>query len=259
MPVDYKQRAVEQWTNQPCGPTVDAEPGSRAYAEQLIAGRREYAPWMSAALDYQGAAGLDVLDVGCGQGIDLGQYAQAGATVIGIDLTPRHLELAHQNLDALGLKASLVEGDAEQLPFPDASFDRVSSNGVLHHTPDMAAALHEARRVLRPAGRATVIVYNRDSIYFWVEQILRRGILEAGLLRRHGLRRLLADVEQGKGEPLVRVYSRRGLAKMMRDAGFSEVTVRVSPSRREDTVFGRWLPIPAGLPLGWYLIAIGSA
>jgi ubiquinone/menaquinone biosynthesis C-methylase UbiE len=259
MAVDYKQRAVEQWTNRPCGPSVDAEPGSRAYAEQLIAGRREYAPWMAAALDYNGAAGLEVLDVGCGQGIDLCRYAQAEATVIGIDLTPRHLELARQNLEALGLEATLVEGDAEQLPFPDASFDRVSSNGVLHHTPDMAAALRELRRVLRPTGRATVIVYNRDSIYFWVEQILRRGILEGGLLRRRGLRRLLADVEEGKGEPLVLVYSRRGLAKMMRDAGFSEVIVRVSPSRREDTVFGRWVPIPAGLPLGWYLIGIGNA
>ena len=68
-------------------------------------------------------------------------------------------------------------GDAERLPFEDASFDRVSSNGVLHHTPDMLGSLREIRRVLRPGGRATIIVYNRNSLHYWLHQVAVHGVL----------------------------------------------------------------------------------
>src|SRR5947207_3392306 len=91
----------------------------------------------------QPAKGLDVLDVGCGQGIDLAGYAMAGGRPTGVDLTPRHVELARAHPAAMGLEGEVVVGDAEALPFVDESFDRVSSNGVLHHTPDMPAALRE--------------------------------------------------------------------------------------------------------------------
>ena len=100
---------------------------------------------MPAALGYDEARGLRVLDVGCGQGIDVYRYALAGAQATGIDLTPRHVELARRHLSAMRLDAEIVEGDAESMPFGDATFDRVSSNGVLHHTPDLPAALREIR------------------------------------------------------------------------------------------------------------------
>src|SRR5262245_3000812 len=161
-----KQAAIEQWTADPCGPEeLEGEPGSRPYFERLLRGRAEYGPWFAEALDYMGARGLRVLDVGCGQGIDVANYALNGAEATGVDLTPRHVELAQQHLEAMGLGAEVVQGDAEALPFDDASFDRVSSNGVLHHTPDMVAALREIRRVLRVGGEATVIVYNRRSFH----------------------------------------------------------------------------------------------
>src|SRR5688572_20100214 len=91
---DAKQAAITQWTSDPCGPDTEAGAGTRAYFEQLHAGRHSYAPWMNAALGYEHTDGLDVLDVGCGQGIDLARYARAGARVAGVDLTPRHVELA---------------------------------------------------------------------------------------------------------------------------------------------------------------------
>lgn len=67
----------------------------------------------------------------------------------------------------MGLNGSVVHGDAEHLPFENAMFDRVSSSGVLHHTPCMSAALAEIRRVLRPAGEATIVVYNKSSLHLW--------------------------------------------------------------------------------------------
>ncbi|MBA3476038.1 MAG: hypothetical protein H0T10_04715, partial [Actinobacteria bacterium] len=88
---DYKAAAVEQWTADPCGSSIaEGEQGSRSYFENLVRGRFEYGPWMPAALGYDETRGLRVLDVGCGQGIDVYRYALAGAQATGIDLTPRH-------------------------------------------------------------------------------------------------------------------------------------------------------------------------
>src|SRR3954454_19125269 len=84
---DAKQAAIDQWSADPCGPDSASPPGSRAYFEDLLRGRRSYAPWMDEVLGYSGTAGLRVLDVGCGQGIDLARYAQAGAHATGVDLT----------------------------------------------------------------------------------------------------------------------------------------------------------------------------
>src|SRR5437773_3171442 len=110
-----KARAIEQWTADPCGPPAEDALG-------LIMARREYAPWMASELGYADSTALDVLDVGCGQGIDLCEYAMAGAKVTGIDLTPRHVELARQWLGELGLEGEVLIGDAESLPFADETF-----------------------------------------------------------------------------------------------------------------------------------------
>src|SRR5262245_46796799 len=118
-----KQAAIEQWTADPCGSSeVDQEPGSLAYFEQLLQMRDGYAPWMTEELDYAGTAGLRVLDVGCGQGIDVARYATAGAIATGVDLTPRHVELAQAHMRAMKLEAEVVPGDAEELPFDDNTF-----------------------------------------------------------------------------------------------------------------------------------------
>src|ERR1700730_2331700 len=96
MPTSYeddpKQAAIDQWTADPCEACA-GEPGSRAYFEAVLSQRADYAPWMAHDLDYAGAQGLAVLDVGCGQGIDVAHYAMAGARVTGVDLTPRHVQL----------------------------------------------------------------------------------------------------------------------------------------------------------------------
>jgi ubiquinone/menaquinone biosynthesis C-methylase UbiE len=67
--------------------------------------------------------------------------------------------------------------DGERLPFRTESFDVVYSNGVLHHTPDTAGAIREVHRVLRPGGTAKVMLYHRNSLNYWIEIVLRRGLL----------------------------------------------------------------------------------
>ena len=109
----------------------------------------------------------------------------------------------------MGGTAEVVNGDAERLPFEDATFDRVSSNGVLHHTPDMPAALREIRRVLKPGGEARIIVYNRSSLHYWVNQVLYQGIILRGLLEERSMAGVLSrgvEVSSIGARPLVRVY-----------------------------------------------------
>lgn len=234
-----KQAAIEQWTADPCGGNAAAgEPGSREYFESLLAARFAYGPWMPESLGYDETAGLRVLDVGCGQGIDVYRYALAEAEATGIDLTPRHVELARAHLAAMDVDAEIVEGDAERLPFADASFDRVSSNGVLHHTPDLPGALREIRRVLRPGGEARVIVYNRASFHYWISQVLVNGLLRGGLLREHSMAGVLSrGVEHSSigARPLVRVYSPKEMRQLMRAAGFVDVTSSVRHFEPSDT------------------------
>jgi ubiquinone/menaquinone biosynthesis C-methylase UbiE len=271
--MDYKRAAIEQWTADPCGSNIAAgEPGSREYFRRLIKARHDYAPWMEESLGYDETKGLDVLDVGCGQGIDVARYAMAGARATGVDLTPRHIELARAHLAAMGLLGEVVVGDAEALPFADESFDRVSSNGVLHHTPDMMAALREIYRVLSPGGEARIIVYNQSSLHYWVNQVLLEGIFNRGLLRERSMAGVLSSgVEYSTtgARPLVRVYRPARVRRMLRNAGFRSVETTVRHFHAGDTFLTHGLaphvrPLrdPAALDrigrmCGWYIVGIG--
>jgi ubiquinone/menaquinone biosynthesis C-methylase UbiE len=268
-----KRAAIEQWTADPCDEVLaTGSPGSREYFESLLAAREAYAPWMGEVLDYSGSAGLDVLDVGCGQGIDVARFSTAGARSTGVDLTPRHAGLARAHLASLGLAGSIVEGDAENLPFTDASFDRVTSNGVLHHTPDFPKALQEAFRVLRPDGQLCVIVYNRASLHYWLNQVLYHGLLQGALFREGSMEGVLSrNVEFSRvgARPLVRVYSPRQLRQLIRHAGFAEVRTEVRHFHVEDAFVMAWAAAlwprlrdqrvlrRIGRIAGWYVIGYG--
>jgi arsenite methyltransferase len=101
--------------------------------------------------------GEAVLDIGCGTGVDTFVAAiMVGpeGRVIGIDLIPEMLEQGRTNLEKTSFKnVTFQEGSAEQLPFPDGTFDVVISNGVFNLIPDKAKALREVFRVLRSSGR----------------------------------------------------------------------------------------------------------
>lgn len=104
--------------------------------------------------------GEAVLDIGCGAGVDTIVAAMmAGPTgrVIGIDLVPEMLAQARENAKMMGLRnVTYVETSAEKMPFPDADFDVVISNGVFNLIPDKVGALAEAFRVLKPSGRLMI-------------------------------------------------------------------------------------------------------
>jgi SAM-dependent methyltransferase len=101
----------------------------------------------------QGAPGVDLLDVATGTGNVAISAAQAGSSVTGLDLTPRLLEVARGRAADAGLDVSFVEGDAEDLPFEDASFDRVTSCFGVMFAPRQQVAATELARVARAGAR----------------------------------------------------------------------------------------------------------
>jgi ubiquinone/menaquinone biosynthesis C-methylase UbiE len=111
---------------------------------------RATSPFADTLLDAAGVGpGMQVLDVACGPGLVASAARVRGAVPIGLDFSAAMIALAR----AAHPEICFEEGDAEVLPFGNASFDAVVSNFGVHHLPDPVRALSEARRVLQPGGR----------------------------------------------------------------------------------------------------------
>ncbi len=117
------------------------------------------------------APGKRILDVACGVGFDVAGMATGwpDAEIVGVDKSLSFLDLARARMADLA-NAAFVEGEADRLPFPDATFDGARIDRSLQHIPDPAAAVAEMVRVTRPGGRivasepdwGTFFLYNGD-------------------------------------------------------------------------------------------------
>jgi 2-polyprenyl-3-methyl-5-hydroxy-6-metoxy-1,4-benzoquinol methylase len=246
-PSDDKQRAREQWSHDPAGAIYGREHdfGTREFFDAVERHRySEYAPWMPQVMGFNDFKGARLLEVGCGMGTDLLQFARGGANVTGIDLTPRSVEISRRHFEVYGQRGDFAISDCERLPFKSETFDVVYSNGVLHHTPDTAGAVRELHRVLRRGGQARVMLYHRGSINYWGEIILRHGLLRGELLRGHSAEEIMSrhvEVNESGGRPLVKVYSRQEARKLF--SMFRDTSVEVEQlTRPELPVLGRFIP-----------------
>jgi SAM-dependent methyltransferase len=264
---DPKRDAVKFWDRNPCGAVPDFAEGTPDFFAAVDEDRyRQYAPWLLEAMGCSRFKGQRVLELGCGMATDLAQFIGAGASAFAIDLTPRHLAIARQRMMWENAPLRLVRADAEQLPFRSESVDVVYSFGVLHHTPDIATAIAEAWRALRPGGRLILGLYHRDSVFYWWTTMACRGVMLGGLLRR-GYRAHLATIERGAvvaATPLVHVYSRRRVRGLLRH--FSDVSVKAYHLTLGEIISRRLrtrLRIPPtrldslGRAVGWFLVAEG--
>jgi len=111
-----------------------------------------------------------ILDVGCGTGVNLLEAARWFAPtrqLCGIDLSPGMVAVATAKAGALGIPASFIVGDAEDLPYDSGQFDLVICNSVLHWFNDRGAALREMHRVLRPGGQLLLICAAAPGFREW--------------------------------------------------------------------------------------------
>jgi len=180
-----------------------------------------------------------VLDYGCGPGNDVvGLAAHTGAReVIGIDVSPKALALARDRVALHGIEPGRVrliqatDGDPG-IPLETGSVDYLQSMGVIHHTSEPETILAELHRVLRPGGRACVMVYNRDSVWFHLYTAYERMIVDDAF---PGL-----DVDDaftrntdGPDCPISRAYRGPDFLALCEQAGFEGRFVGGYLSRRE--------------------------
>jgi ubiquinone/menaquinone biosynthesis C-methylase UbiE len=200
-------------------------------------------------VDFDSLAGKDVLEVGCGSGIAVQLFAEAGANVTAVDLTPWAVATTRSRLDAFGLEADVFEADGEQLPLNDDAFDLVFSWGVIHHSTDMERALSELVRVCRPGGEVVIMVYHRRSLFY----VVYRGFMRfLPLARRLGLH--FEGARAGDTEGLIaRHFTRRELEQMLIAAGLRDVRVIPYGQDAELLPLPRRvrLPITERLPQAW--------
>jgi SAM-dependent methyltransferase len=143
-----KQRQREMWTI-----------GDYAAIAEMIEGAAV------AAVDHAGVeSGHEVLDVATGTGNAAIVAVGRGASVTGLDLTPKLLGIAAERARAADIELELIEGDAEDLPFADDSFDRVTSVFGVMFAPNQQKAADELRRVCRPGGRIVVCAWTPTGV-----------------------------------------------------------------------------------------------
>lgn len=124
-------------------------------------------------------SGRIVLDVCCGPGMLAGGATKRGADATGLDFSAKAIEMASRLLP----RTRFQQGNAQSLPFPDATFDSVLCGYGLMHLPDPEAALREMRRVLRPDGRLALSVWDATAVGFTLvyEAIRARGKMDVPL------------------------------------------------------------------------------
>lgn len=173
-----KQIVHDFWNEASCGERLYLNDSDESGYRAQMRKRYELEPYIETFAQFEKAAGLKVLEIGVGLGADHQRFAQAGARLTGVDLTERAVEHTQRRLKLFGLNSDIRVADAESLPFPDASFDMVYSWGVLHCSPNTPRAIDEVWRVLRPGGRAKIMIYQKHSLVgymLWLRHALLAG------------------------------------------------------------------------------------
>jgi SAM-dependent methyltransferase len=223
--------------------------GSRGFFDDLDQYHFEKLHHLLQLVDFDGYSGRDVLEVGCGAGVDLARFAKGGARVTGVDVAESAIELARSNFSQQSLSGRFQVANGEDLPFADDTFDLVYAHGVVQYTADPQKLISECRRVLRSGGTAIFQVYNRVS---WLNALSK--LMKVGL--------------EHDDAPVLLKFSIGEFRRLL--SGFSEV--RIVPERFPvaSRLHGGWkgtlyngvfvgafntLPRPLVRRFGWHLLA----
>jgi len=226
--------------------------GSAGFFQELADYRYDKLNYLPGMVNFSGYFGKDVLEIGCGVGIDLIRFARGGAKVTGIDFSSTAIELARKHFETAGLDANLFLMDGEAMEFSDCSFDLVFAHGVLQYTADPKQMAHEMYRVLKPGGQAIVMMYNRNSWLNAVSRITKVGLEheDAPVLRKVSRRELL-DILDIFDE--IHIIPERFPVK-------SKLHHGLKARLYNDIFVGAFNMLPKRLvrPLGWHLMAFAT-
>ncbi len=184
----------------------------RRFLEEI----RYVMPWKKIPFDnlvpFDELKDMRVLEIGVGMGTHAGLIAPRALHYTGIDVTEKAVGLTGQRMRGMGVDADIRQMDAERLDFPDAAFDFVWSWGVIHHTSNTRKVVQEIHRVLKPRGRAVIMVYHRGWWNYYTVGTLAHGVLRGGFFKHGSLARVVQANTDGA---LARYYSRASFKRMV--------------------------------------------
>jgi ubiquinone/menaquinone biosynthesis C-methylase UbiE len=193
-----REESKKYWDEHPIGvEVIGGVPRSIEAYQTYLDYYDEFYDYKHSIFEYERYVGKDVLEIGCGLGIDTIKFARIGSKVTAIDLSSTAVKSTRKLLEHYCLEADIRQMSAEHLDFLDQSFDVVYAYGVVMHVADVTATMDEIYRVLRPGGEALVVLYHRWS-WYWA------------LVKLSGTK-----VESEEGDPpIVRVFSKRQAQKL---------------------------------------------
>lgn len=177
---------------------------------------RLYYEYLHDDAEFEWHRGEKVLEIGCGAGTDIAEFALNGAHVSAIDLGADQVEMTKLNFKLRKLPIDFLEtGNAEQLQFEDKSFDVVYSFGVLHHTPNTEKAISEVHRVLRDDGTGIIMLYARGWKHY-IKRCFITGLLKGRwIANKLNWQKVYNEASEVNGNaPKTGVYTKRQVKKM---------------------------------------------
>lgn len=182
----------------------------------------DYYWYLGEHIPFNQLGGSRVLEVGLGYGTVLQRIVETGANYSGLDIAHGPVEMGNYRIRQVGGNGSCTQGSVLECPFPDEEFDYVVAIGCYHHTGDLQRALDETYRVLRPGGRATIMIYYAYSFRRWREFPKSTARQLASEYLRVFDRAEVTDIERrqydatpdGDAAPETAFTSRRELARM---------------------------------------------
>lgn len=250
--------SVRTWWNQnPFNYFVDAEEGTweffqnvdRKFLKWIPFMQRGGYPFLTNYVDMKGLKGKKVLDIACGTGVLTEQFVRMGGDVTAIDLTPKAVELTKKRLQLGHLSATVLEADAQQLPFADNTFNFVCAWGCLMHMPDTPKAITEIHRVLKPGGQFLAMMYHKNSVHLRYAIQFGRGILRVKYLTYddQSLINRYTDGAKVGGNMLAKFFSRREFRQLF--SQFQDIHIAIHDNHGMPAQLPHpWLPLGKLLP-----------
>ena len=190
-PMQYNWDENEEWIN--VIPNVQTV--NRSYYEKIdkqffliskVFNKKSDLPF-SDLINFKKLENKKVLEIGCG----FGSHAQLilnnskNIDYTGIDITKTAIEFTKKRFELFNLRGNIIQCDAEKLPFENNQFDYIWSWGVIHHSKNTEIILNEIKRVLKPDGSCTLMIYNKNSLRYYLYGGLFHGIMCLKLLKKN--------------------------------------------------------------------------
>jgi SAM-dependent methyltransferase len=173
-------------------------------------------------IDFSSLKDKTVLEIGVGNGSHAQLLTKHAKMFSGIDITDYAVKSTNKRMELFGLKANILKMDAEKMEFADNSFDFIWSWGVIHHSANTKNVLTEMKRVLRPGGKAVLMVYYRGWWNYYLTGIIR-GLVDGSFFRGKNIHDIIQLSTDGAIARYYTISNWRKLVKNIFQTKFIEI------------------------------------